>query len=352
MLGNDMALYNELKRLKLDSMVVTSPENTFYITSYMNPDSVIVVKHNAIYYLTDNRYVTESKRYLAANIHIMVCENNIEHMLLNLLAEDRVVGFESTLEYGKYEKYFVKNRINAIPVYDFLTISRQCKNVAEKALIQQAAHINDLTYAKVLEEICIGMTERELRDRIESYFRAFGADGLAFDTIVAFGEGAAEPHHRVGNRQLKFGDAILIDMGCNLKGYCSDVTRTFFIGTVDNEVRLLYNKVLDCNRMGIELLSDGVDTASVDRKVRDRLRQDRLDQYFTHSLGHGVGIQIHEQPYLSSHSADILRRGNVVTIEPGLYFPGRVGIRIEDLVYIGDRGVEVLSTFEKEIIEL
>ena len=352
MLGNDVTLFNELKRLSLDAMVVTSCQNTFYITSYMNADSVMVVKPNAIYYLTDNRYTTECKRYLSSNIHVVVVENNIEQLLYGLLNGDRVVGFESTLEYGKYEKYFVKNHINAVPVYDFLSLSREIKNVAERALIQQAAHINDLTYAKVLEEICIGMTERELRDRIESYFRAFGADGVAFETIVAFGEGAAEPHHRVGNRQLKFGDAILVDMGCSLKGYCSDVTRTFFIGTVDNDVRLLYNKVLECNKLGISLLKDGVEASRVDSMIRERLRLQGLDTYFTHSLGHGVGIDIHEQPYLSPHSSEVLRKGNVVTVEPGLYFACRVGIRIEDLIYIGDRGAEVLSEFEKDIIVL
>ena len=352
MIGDFALLNSELKRLKLDALVTDVTENTFYITSYINEDCLIVVKRDRIYYLTDKRYTLEAKHFLNPHIQLVEISDDPSEALIKILSDCSQIGFEDKMQYATYYKLFVKNRIKAIPVSDFLKPCRMIKNVAEKALIAHAASINDRTYEIILNSIREGITEREVRDIAESSFRRFGADGIAFETIVAFGENAAEPHHHVSDRRLKHGDCILIDMGCKTKGYCSDVTRTFFFGAVDNNKKMLYNKVLDCNRLAVDMLSDGVDAFDIATEVRNSFRRDGLDTYFTHSLGHGVGIQIHEAPYLSLRSSDTLQSGNVVTVEPGLYFAGDFGVRIEDLLYVDNGGAECLSKFDRGFIQL
>ena len=193
-----------------------------------------------------------------------------------------------------------------------------------------------------------GMTERELKKFVEDRMSALGGEGAAFDTIVAFGKNAAVPHHETGDAQLIANQAVLIDTGAKVNGYCSDITRTAFFGEPDDEFLKAYNAVLDANVKAEEEIYVGLSGKAADKIVRDVLTARGYGEYFTHSLGHGVGLEIHESPYLSPKSDEILDNGTVFTVEPGVYIDGRFGIRIEDTCIMENGRAKRLFTDDKK----
>lgn len=208
-----------------------------------------------------------------------------------------------------------------------------------------------ITYA--FENIYEGITEREVREMIISRCKLLGAEGESFDTIVAFGENSAIPHHETGDRKLCFGDVILIDTGCKVKGYCSDITRTAVYKKASEDFIENYNLVLKANLEVEEKIKKGMTTSDVDNIAREVFRKANKEKYFTHSTGHGIGLEIHEYPYLSSkRKGEMLKNNMVFTVEPGLYFNGKYGIRIEDTVIMKNGKVQRLYCDSKELLIL
>ncbi|MEO2066394.1 MAG: M24 family metallopeptidase, partial [Desulfurobacteriaceae bacterium] len=192
-----------------------------------------------------------------------------------------------------------------------------------------------------------GTTEMEFRRALIDAFFKFGGGGEAFPTIVASGRNSAVPHWETGNREIKDGDIVIVDFGTVYSGYVSDITRTFLIGNVSSEARKIYDAVLEAQKLGIEELRAGKSCAEVDLKVRKFLEKKGYGEFFTHSLGHGIGVEVHEAPTLSKRSTEILKEGNVVTVEPGVYIPEIGGVRIEDDCLITENGTFVISNLNK-----
>lgn len=316
-------------------------------------DGVIVVVENKKYYFTDDRYFYAVKdeitelgfipvKYTGAeSVNDLLISNNVKTLYLNY---DRICvsQYLSFIEKG----FEVKDYSRAI------TLMRSVKSEAELLNVKKACEIAQKTYHKVIKTLKVGDTEREVKKRLEESMLSLGADGLSFDTIVAFGKNSAIPHHVTGDDKLKIGDVVLVDMGCTCNGYCSDITRTAFFGKPSQKFVDDYNLVLKANIYAEENIVDGIDGVVADGYARDVLKEFHLDQYFTHSLGHGIGLEVHEYPTLSKRNKDKLVNGMVFSVEPGVYFNGEYGIRIEDTVALVDGKVERFFTDDKKLIIL
>ena len=226
---------------------------------------------------------------------------------------------------------------------------RAIKSQKEIEYLVKACDIAQKALYRALEMVKVGISELELKEQIENNIIEFGGSGTSFETIVAFGKNGAIPHHKTSQDKLKNNQAILIDMGAKYKGYCSDITRTLFFGEPSKKFVDCYNAVLSANQTAIDKIKCGVGACSADAFARTVLEKEGLGEYFTHSLGHGVGMEVHEFPTLSPKKTDELKENMVFTIEPGVYFENEFGIRIEDTVLLTNKGVKRLFTDSKEL---
>ena len=226
------------------------------------------------------------------------------------------------------------------------------KSETEIATIRAAVKLNSIALEQALEQFQPVMTETDLAAEIEYRMRLLGADGTAFETIVASGERTALPHAHPTNHPIQGNQLLLVDMGAKVAGYASDMTRTYALGKLDAKIRRMYKGVLDSQLAGIEAVRPGVSCSSVDRKVRETLRAHGLDKQFVHSTGHGLGLEIHERPRVGRKEGIKLQAGMVITVEPGVYEQGLGGIRIEDTVVVTSQGCEILTPTGKELAVL
>ena len=229
---------------------------------------------------------------------------------------------------------------------------RMIKDAEELKLIRDAVKLGAKVYQQALKAIRPGVRETEVAGKLEFAARQAGADGMSFDTIVAAGKRGALPHGRASSQPIPRRGFVVIDSGVILRGYCSDMTRTVHVGRVSKVERGWYEAVLEAQLVGIAAIRPGVTAGEVDEAARSVLRKAKLDRYFTHSTGHGVGLEIHEPPRLGKKQAERLEPGMVITIEPGIYVPGKGGIRIEDMVVVTEAGCEVLTPVTKDLIEM
>ncbi len=317
------------------------------------PEGVVLLDANGVTCFTDARYFSAVK--------LPLTRASVTPVLLK--------GFETVSEHivkSGYQKIYID--FDTTTVRDFekykgvlpdildgsknLQILRSVKSESELDNIRKACEITQKAYYQTLKIVREGMTEIELKEVLCSLYLEYGAEGEVFDTIVAFGENGAIPHHQTGETRLKKGMPILIDTGCKVNGYISDYTRTAFFGQPPKKFIDCYNAVKKANELAIEKITDGTKTFVADGYARDYLKEVGLAEYFTHSLGHGVGLEVHEYPTLSPKTDDEIRNGTVFTIEPGVYFDGEFGIRIEDTVALIDGKTVRLYTDNKELIIL
>ncbi len=222
------------------------------------------------------------------------------------------------------------------------------KNKAEIDAMIRAAQIIDDTYDAVLDTIKEGDTEKGVADFIKGFVLMQGASGLSFETIVAFGKGGAEPHHVPTDCKLEKGMLVTIDMGAVYNGYCSDFTRTFAFGEISKKQRSIYEIVRQSQKFGVKAVKEGMDCAELDKVCRDYIEGNGYGEYFIHTTGHGVGKLVHESPRVGKNSTDVLENNMVITIEPGIYLPDEMGVRIEDMVIVGVEGA--VSRHSTELI--
>jgi Xaa-Pro aminopeptidase len=272
--------------------------------------------------------------------------------LLGDLAErlEGRVGFEADfVSYAGWQALSAGS-LELVPRSGLVEALRAVKDAAELATIRHACEITDRAYARLAEEKFIGQRESEIAWRLEQLLREEGADAIAFEPIVASGPNGSKPHARATAREVGAGETVVIDAGCAVEGYFSDCTRTFATGALPSELADAYAVCLDAQRSALAALRDGMSGVAGDAVARDVVEASPFAGLFGHGLGHGLGLDVHESPRLSTESSDTLAPGNVVTVEPGIYLEGRGGIRIEDDVVIVDGGIENLMGFTKELI--
>lgn len=312
-----------------------------YLTGFLIEDGFVVVDKNGTTMYTDSRYMESARKFFAGtgiSVAEIGGENKPEFLLKKYAriavpyAETNVTEYERLLSLGV-------ELSDATPAFrEAMTV----KNEREIAAIQKACTIAENGLLKLLPEIKEGMTETEVAALLEYNMRTFGAYSTSFDTIVAFGANASVPHHETGNTTLRFGDEILIDFGCKVDGYCSDITRTFLFGDdgKHGEFKRIYQEVLTAHCKVIDEFKAGMTGKDGDGIARSYLESKGLAKYFTHSLGHGIGLNIHEEPRISSRSEQPITDGMVFSDEPGVYLEGELGIRIEDSVRMENGSVK------------
>ena len=291
--------------------------------------------------------VNRTLESLGINAKLYSSLEDIKKFLKDIGTENLFIDFSRTTvkDYNEYKEF-------GFPICDCEDTIKQMRAVKENSEIEstiKACEIAQKALYKGLEQVKLGMTELELRDIIEGYILDFGGEGTSFETIVAFGKNGAVPHHKTGNTKLENDMPILIDMGARFNGYCSDITRIMFFGNPTEEFKACYDAVLRANELAEQNIKVGTTTDVADGFARNYLKEKGLDKYFTHSLGHGIGLEIHEYPALSFRKKDELKENSLFTIEPGVYLDGKFGIRIEDTVLLTKDGIKRLFTDSKEL---
>lgn len=263
-----------------------------------------------------------------------------------------VIALESSVPYGRFR--FVSERFGGrVDVVDqWVEDLRVVKEPEEIDRIAAAASLADDGFAHIVERVRVGRSEREIALDVELFLRSNGSEGVAFDPIVASGSNSADPHARSGDRVVESGDFVKMDFGARIGGYCSDMTRTIVVGRAGERHREIYEAVLAANEAGIAAVRGGRRASEIDAAARDLLTGLGFGEEFGHGLGHGVGLDVHESPRVGIGSDDSVPSGAVITIEPGIYVAGFGGVRIEDLVVVGEDGARVLSGSPKELIEV
>ncbi len=340
----------------LDALLVTSLYNVRYLTGFTGSSAnVLLFADGRATLFTDPRYTVQSKQQVTCDVTIV--KGPLTKAVAAAVSRRRIakLGYEpENLNVARFEglRRALPSRAEFTPTTEGLIAKqRMVKDEGEIALIRAAVNLNSKALALALKHLKPGMTETELAAEIDYRSRRLGANGPAFDTIVAAGTRAALPHARPGSARIEPG-MLLIDMGAFLSGYSSDMTRMVHIGRAAPKYRKAYKAVLEAQLAAIDTVRPGATAASIDRAARRVLAQHGLEREFVHSTGHGLGLEIHEAPRLGKSDKTKLEPGMAITIEPGVYMEGWGGIRIEDTVLVTKTGCEILTPTPKELLEL
>lgn len=328
------------------ALLVTDAAGCFYLSGLTGGEGTVVVTREAGYLLVDPR-ITCQAREEVGHLEIKEFRGSLYGALEQLAAGAGItsLAFEAAnLSVQQADRLKEKlPGITCVPVPEILAELRQVKEPEEIERIRRAAAITDAAWDEIRPEIAPGLTEKEVAGWLEYALRCHGADGYAFPTIVASGPRAAMAHGTAGERRLRPGDLVVVDMGAVYQGYCADLTRTVVAGKPDARQREVYAAVKRSGETALALAAPGVKTDFLEQVAREVLKEYGLEEYFGHRLGHGVGISVHEGPSFSHEASVELVPGMVITIEPGVYIPDWGGVRIENLVLVTASGSEVLS---------
>ncbi len=343
-------LRSALHEHNVDAILIGQPENRRYLSGFSGSSGWLVITAERAVLATDFRYYEQVAREAAA-FELARIKTKLPDLLPGLLAELGVqrLGFESQhLSVDEWSRWRqVTGTVEWVPLQDVVEAMRAVKDPGEIEALRRSVALTDAAFAHLLEVIRPGMAEREAAWEIESYMRRHGASKAAFDLIVAAGPNAALPHARAGDHPIQAGEPILVDIGCVLDGYCSDMTRTFCLGQPDAKYLEVWNIVLRAQEAAEAAIRAGMSGVEADAIAREQIVQSGYGEQFGHGLGHGVGLAVQEAPRASRLSTDTLGAGMTLTVEPGIYLPGEFGVRLEDLVLIHADGIEILTNTPK-----
>jgi len=336
-----------LAEQELEAMIITQPENRRYLSGYTGTDGTLFLTQHKAMLITDFRFTEQAERE-APGFEIVEAGPVLLGKELGRLADDggiRRVGFESHhVSYDQHEQWALSvSEIELVPMKETVERLREIKDEGEMDLIRRAAAIADGAIAHIRMFIKPGVTEKEVAWELEVYMRTHGAEALAFDIIVGSGPNGAMAHATVSDRAIQEGEPVVIDLGARVEGYNSDMTRTLFLGQPDQRFQEIYYLVLDAQMAALTGIKRGMTGRETDALARDVIEAAGYGKHFGHGLGHSVGLAVHEKPRAGTTSEAVLRPGNTLTVEPGIYITGWGGVRIEDLVVITEKGVEILS---------
>ena len=343
-------LRNKMSSLDLQGIIISNPVNIKYLTG-LEAEGVLLVTRKENIYITDGRYIEYVHSTLTLFDEIIVYDvkdvSKDDYENFFLFCEN--VGFEEHyVTYAQYKEYIRKYKINNLVETEYIIEKqRMIKDEEELTNLRKACEITDNCFSYIISYIKPGMTEKQIANEIEEYYKQ-RTDGLSFDTIVASGENTSKPHAVPTDRKIQKEDIITIDMGCKYNGYCSDMTRTFFVGKVPEEIKPVYDLVLKNQTLTLDEYKDGAVIRNLTKMVVNDFKLNNYD--LIHSLGHGVGLEIHEPPFINQNTDATLKENMVVTDEPGIYIPGKFGVRIEDTVQITKFGCISLTNSEKNYI--
>ena len=351
------ALADGLTAAHVDGLLITSLPNIRYLTGFSGSSALLFVSVRDVVFITDFRYQTQVVDEVGSLARVTIESQSLWSGLwqqLSQLSNLEVIGFESGhLLHRDFQRLLeAGSRWQWRPTVDLVETLRERKDPDELALIETANGIAIRALERTLPQLRAGMTELEVAGVLEKSLRDEGSEGFPFESIVASGPRSALPHARSTSRRVEAGDFLLLDFGAETQGYCADVTRTFVMGRAAPEQRAVYDVVRAANETASQRVRAGMSGRDADAIARDYIEQRGYGDLFGHSLGHGLGLEVHEAPRLARTAEGALAEGAVVTIEPGIYRPGWGGVRIEDDVFLGPNGPKILTSFTHELIEL
>jgi Xaa-Pro aminopeptidase len=332
-----------LDKKKIRCLVITKPANVTYVTGFLGDDSWAVVAGGRVYLLTDSRYTEQAEKECPSCKIIDRAGPMADAVakLVKRLKSVRAVTVEESASLADFEQLRTAVKARLRTAANVIETIRSVKDAGEIAAIQAAASISARALQQTLPYIRPGVTESELAGRLDFQIRQLGARN-SFETIVAFGPNASRPHHQPGKRKLRGTDSVLIDFGARYDGYCSDITRCFVVGGMTAFYRKVYDVVEQAQATAIKMIKPGVKITQVDAAARQVIAKSDLPVY-GHGTGHGFGLEVHESPFLKADAKGTLKAGQVITIEPGIYMPGKLGVRIEDNILVTETGHKILT---------
>jgi Xaa-Pro aminopeptidase len=337
----------------VDLLLITSLLNVRYMTGYTGSNGLALVGPQTRVFVTDFRYVDQAEQEVEPSYDRRRDQQDLLHAVADALPEGPLrLGFDDasvTVRQHDRLRELLPGRVELVSAGGLVERLRAVKEPGEIEKLRVATAAADAALTQLLEQGLTGRTERELVVALERAMQDQGASRPSFGSIVAAGSNGARPHATPRDVEVADGELVVIDWGAEVDGYCSDCTRTVATGEPGEEAREIYRLVLEAQRAGVDAVRAGAGGREVDAVARDLIQAGGHGEHFGHGLGHGVGIEVHEAPRLSTRSEDVLEPGNVVTVEPGVYLPGRLGVRIEDLVVVSEDGCDILTGLDKEL---
>jgi len=360
--GRQQRLQNSLSTYRLDALLVTHPPNLRYLCGFTGSAGVLLLAGGTSAFFTDGRY-TEQARSEVQTARIVIARQGPLPAAVAWLSAHRKKGRQTPSKIGIEGEHMTvaarsrlagtmpaSVRLKEAPA--LVEQARMVKDEEEIACLRAAAILGASLFDRALEVILPGVRETEVAAEMEYTARKAGADAMSFETIIAGGERSALPHGRASQAAIHRRGFVVCDFGVILTGYCSDMTRTVYVGRASAKERRAYRAVKEAQLAAVDAVRPGVSVGEIDRAARKSLQKSGLAKYFTHSTGHGVGLEIHEIPRVAAGQTEILQPRMVITVEPGDYVPGQWGIRIEDMVVVTEHGCEVLSPTSKELVAI
>ena len=345
------AFLDKMQEKELDGIIINNLKNVYYLTGFWGSNGTVFISRDRQILVTDARYIIAAKQEVTG---FEIFAERDELATIAKIAKDMGlsrIGFEDEISVSYYHRMQTAfEGLELVPQTQFVEALRMIKDETEIATIRKACSISDQAFHDALEFIKPGKTEIEIANFLDFRMRELGAAGLSFDTILASGINSSKPHAHPMHKPVELGEAITMDFGCLYEHYVSDMTRTVYLGHVSDEQAEIYNTVLKANQALIDQAKDGLGFRDFDKIPRDIIVEAGYGEYFTHGIGHGIGLDIHEEPYFSQTSTEVIKSGMVLTDEPGIYIEGKYGVRIEDDILITDTGCEVLTLAPKELI--
>lgn len=340
-----------------EAALITSGVSKRYLTDFGSEDGTMLVTKNGGFFIIDARYFEHTEQQVTDPLCKVILQENLYEQLGAVISENGVqrVYIEdeklTVAQLSEFKRRFpdiVFDETNRLS--DFMGQMRIVKTDEEIACITRAQRIAEAAFTKLLSNMRVGQTEKQIAAVLEFFMLEMGSDGVSFETIAASGVNSACPHAVPTDKPVRDGEFLTLDFGATYKGYHSDMTRTVVFGKPTDEMKNIYNAVWGANSDAIKAVKAGISGKLVDSVARSTLDAWGYEEYFTHGLGHGVGLEIHEAPNLNSRSGTTLREGMIVTIEPGVYIPGRYGVRIEDMCVVTKDGCKIITETPKTLI--
>lgn len=349
-----------MRKLTPQAFLITNKSNIAYLSNFTGSSGFMVLTKTKKYLFTDFRYIERAKNTIPQKIKIVDITKmwrnpkRLKENWQNILEKHKIkiLGVEeSNLTVEKYKKFKkISKKIAFIDTSGKIENLREIKSKNEIELVTKSQRINEkvlLSIKKIIQSSRTPITESDLAWKIKELGHKYGAEDISFEPIVAFGSNSAIPHHLSGNNKLKKGDLVLIDMGMKYKGYCSDMTRIVFTAKPTKEQKKIYNIVLTAQKTAIKNIKAGITGEKADKFSRDIIKKAGYGKNYEHSGGHGLGLDIHEQPALNDKYKKTLKENSIITVEPGIYLHGKFGIRIEDMILITKNGCKTLTKSPK-----
>lgn len=341
-------LQKELEGKSWQAWLIEDPLDLYYLTGESFSVGSLWIAQEKVLLLVDQRYLEKAKQTLQIPVSLKSDEASSQFLSQNAVQKVAFDANKTTV--SRLHEMEKKNKLEWIPFCSITVERRKVKSVLELELIRKSAEILWEGYLYIKTILKEGILEKEVAKKFEVFCLQKGADGLSFQPIIAFGENSALPHHRAGDRALKRGDVVLIDIGVFFQKYASDMTRVLFFKEVDPFLLRWLDLTKLAQKAAMNLCAPGVKVSELDLAARSIFKQEGVESYFVHSLGHGVGLEVHEDPRIRFDQENLLKTGMVITLEPGLYLPGKGGVRYEDMVVITDTGYENLFPLDEAFI--